>query len=359
MAQLFVDSFSIYRTSDIPNRWVGGNFGAVIDNTVLPPDAQPGAQVLDLTANNGDYVLSQNYGSLSRWIIAARFYRAAGGGNFGAVISLIHNVSLSVIDSPVVLQVGPSGTFLTSGSGTIFATGPVIPYQQWNHVECDFTLSTTGGAILTVYLNGNPTPFMHVTGISTSYAVAEQYSLGRCIQNIYSNIQGDQDYFADHYAFSSVGPIPMFNAPLAPQGLGNAAVAFGIANATGASASWTPNGAATIWQCIDQIPEDGDTTYASSDTVGQQYMCPFNTLPPASSVVSVQLSTFARQDGAGARAIQTGFYNGGTTGFSGVNDYLASTYTYYQDEYMVNPVTGLAWTPTSLIGTQYGVELTA
>jgi hypothetical protein len=76
------------------------------------------------------------------------------------------------------------------------------------------------------------------------------------------------------------------------------------------------------------------------------------------SLIAVQLSTYARTDDAGPRAYQSGFYSGGTYGFSGMDQYLGGSYNYIEDEYAANPVTGTAWTPAALTGLQYGAKLT-
>ena len=358
MSLLFMDSFGGYTTADLPTRWAGGSQFALIDSTVLPPNSQAGAKVLDCTPNDSAYVLSQNYGALSRYILSARIYRAASGFNSGAVFSLLHNISISSTGAAVVLQVTPTGTFITKGDGTILGSGPIIKYQEWHHIECDFTLSTTGAAVLIVYLDGNPTPFINITGVSTQYAVAEQYSLGRAQQNLNANIGGDKDYFADHYVFSGgIGPAP-FNAPLAPIGLGAAKMAFAVPTGPGIISDWAANGAATIWECIDQIPQDGDTTYVSDATPGDQYQCVFGALPAMQSLIAVQLSNYARTDDAGPRAYQSGFWKGGVFGYSGVDQFLSGSYNYIQDEFPVNPVTGLAWVPADLTALQFGCKLT-
>jgi hypothetical protein len=87
-------------------------------------------------------------------------------------------------------------------------------------------------------------------------------------------------------------------------------------------------------------------------------MCTFAALPPMQTLISVQLSSYARTDDAGPRAYQSGFWKGGTFGFSGVNEYLGGTYNYIEDEYMINPITGLPWAVADLTGLQFGAELT-
>jgi hypothetical protein len=44
-----------------------------------------------------------------------------------------------------------------------------------------------------------------------------------------------------------------------------------VPTADGTFANGTPNGAAALWQCVDDIPPDGDTTYINQLGAGQQY----------------------------------------------------------------------------------------
>jgi hypothetical protein len=355
MAQLFIDSFSIYATADFPTRWVGpSNGGFSITNAVLPPNSQVGATV---AFGNGGFISGNNYGSNARLIQGFRYYRA-NPGSVGYVAGFLLSTGIGTSHSPFVLQQDSSGTYLYTGNsdGTLLATGPVVPAEEWHHYEMDVIFGTASNATINLYLDGNPSPFLSATGVSLTDATADTGFLGQP-PNATSGATAS-GYYADYYLFSGTGAVAMFNSALAPQGLGAAKMAFSVPNAPGATSAWTPNGAATIWQSIDQIPQDGDSTYASSATVGQAYMCAFGTLPPMQTLISVQLSTYARTDDAGPRAYQSGFYSGGTYGYSGVNQFLAGTYNYIEDEYMLDPVTGLAWTVADLTGLQFGAQLT-
>jgi hypothetical protein len=355
MALLFMDSFGGYATADIPTRWAGGTGGGcTIVNTPLPPNSQSGAQVLSNAG--GTYVLNNNFGAKARMIVGTRFYRFHSGGSSGVVLSCSTVPSLGQLDGVVLVQVSNSGTFITDSSGNILGSGPVVPYQEWHHYELDATFGLAGTATLKLYMDGNPTPFISVVG-TTAYATASSFVLGGGAYTVHSNQPPDQGYYADFYAFDGTGAAP-FNAALAPQGLGAAKMAFAVPTAPGIISNWTANGAATIWQCIDQIPQDGDTTYASDATPGDQYQVTFGALPAMQTLIGVQLSTYARTDDAGPRAYQSGFYKGGTYGYSGVNQFLGGTYNYIEDEFMTNPVTGLAWAVGDLTGLQFGAKLT-
>jgi hypothetical protein len=287
--------------------------------------------------------------------------RTTGGGGSGGVLQLLNGVSLNAV---VSLWVSNTGTYITTDDGggfTLQATGPIVPSGEWLHYELDVVPSTTGAGVINLYLDGNPSPFMSATGVTTrAMGTVSQYCLGSHGNNNSNPYAGNGTaigWHADHYAFSGTGAAP-FNQALAPQGLGAAKVAFSVPNGPGIISNWTANGAATIWQCINQIPQDGDTTYASDVTVGDQYQTVFSALPAMQTLISVQLSTYARTDDAGPRAYQSGFWKGGTFGYSGVNQFLGGTYNYIQDEFMVNPITGTAWTVADLTGLQFGAKLT-
>ena len=360
MSQLFIDSFSGYSTADLPTRYPGQGGTGQITTALLPPNAQAGAQVWDNT-NGGSGPLSTNYGPQARMILGIRHYATPDNvDNAGFICQFNRPVGLGPFNIRLTagLYHDNSGTYIVDENAAILATGPVVPFNEWHHYEVDITFSTTGTGSAHVYLDGNPTPIISATGLTFTAAAANQFMIAAGAYNggpVQNNVS--TGYYADLYVFNGLGAAP-FNAALAPQGLGAAKMAFAVPNGPGAASAWTPNGAATIWQCINQIPQDGDTTYASDVTPGDQYMCTFGALPAMQTLISVQLSCYARTDDAGPRAYQSGFYSGGTYGYSGVNEYLAGTYNYIEDEFMLNPVTGAAWLPGDLVGLQFGAKLT-
>jgi hypothetical protein len=302
--------------------------------------------------NNGQGITSNNFGTITRLIAGFRFFKEGTGGS---IFNAVHQTGFGAFSISLALVADALGTYFQLDNGTLIGTGPVVPTSEWHHYEVDWTFSTTGAAVLNLYLDGNPTPFIHST-TNTSFAQAEAWALGGQgpVNHGQNGIQGN---FADFYAFNGTGSAP-FNAALAPQGLGAPKMAFAVPNGAGVISDWTANGAATIWQSINQIPQDGDTTYASDVTVGDQYQCVFSALPAMQTLISVQLSTYARTDDAGPRAYQSGFWKGGTFGYSGVNQFLGGSYNYIEDEFMVNPITGTAWTVADLTGLQFGAKLT-
>ena len=354
MAQLFVDSFSIYATADLPTRYPGGSSSCAITTAVLPPNSQAGAKVLQ-DSGGAAVNLSTNYGPQARMIAGFRHYK--DGIRNGFMFQML-NAAGGFSTLVCGVYADTTGTFIYGPGNVLLGSAVTVPLNEWHHYELDVIFGAAANATINLYLDGNPVPFISLTG-QTLAATAAYFGLPA---GVYSGApfqtQTSTGEYADFYFLNGTGPVAMFNSALAPQGLGAAKMAFAVPNAPGTVSAWTPNGAATIWQSIDQIPQDGDTTYASSATVGQQYMTTFGALPAMQSLLSVQLSTYARTDDAGPRAYQSGFWSGGTFGFSGMNQFLGGTYNYVEDEYMLNPITSTAWTPSALVGLQFGAELT-
>lgn len=360
MAQLFVDSFSGYSSADLPTRYPGGNSsagGLTISNAVLPPGAQAGAQALHNTGYvGGGGLLSTNYVAKARMVMGLRHFRATGAG--GYVMQFCNAVGGGTNSLVAGLWLDATGSFIQGATNNIIASGPTIPNLEWHHFEMDVTFGTASNATLSVYLDGNPTPFMTATGVTLSAATAGFFALPTGIYNgTPAQVTPSTGYYADLYVFDGTGAAP-FNHSLATQAIGAPKVAFTMPNGAGRISNWTANGAATIWQSINQIPQDGDTTFASSATVNNAFMVTLGTVPTMSALISVQVSNYAREDDAGPRSYQSGFGNGASETYSGVDQFLGGTYNYIEDEFQINPITGIAWVPGDLAALQVGLKLT-
>ncbi len=354
MALLFCDSFSIYATGDLPTRYPGGsNFSGGIVTTQLPPNSQAGAHVLKIGNFQGPTALSSNLMPQARLIQGQRFYSPSGGDGGYMIQFLYPNSPFTGLAAGLWFDL--TGIQVRNASNVTIAIGPTVPQAEWHHYEFDVDFST---GVFAVYLDGNPTPFISGTNAGLIRADVSFFAVGvGSFSGAPPQATSANGFVADLYVFNGLGAAP-FNAPLAPAGVGAPKIGFSVPTGPGIISDWTPNGAATIWESIDQIPQDGDTTYASDATPGDQYQVVFGALPAMQTLLAVQLSTYARTDDAGPRAYQSGFWKGGTFGYSGHDQFLGGSYNYIEDEFMTNPVTGLAWAPADLTGLQFGAKLT-
>lgn len=357
MAQLFLDNPSLYTTGTINNWWFGGSNGFSVSNTQVAPGSQAGSYSLDNSSGgDGNFVQSNNVGNKSRLIIGFRYYRTRSDKYAVAGFSVANQPGLGNTDTCVFIGANNLGTYIVKGDGTVLGTGPIIPLNEWHHYEFDATFSTTGGATLNLYIDGNPVPFISVTSSNTKYSYANFFQLGNTAPGG-SGFGSQGGYYQDAYFFDSTGGAPL-NAALAPQGFGAPKTAWAVPNGAGMTTNWTPNGAGANWQCVDSIPPAGDAAYVSSSTVGNIDFYTLSAFPSMATLLSAQCSVYAREDDAGPRSIQAGFSDGATSGFSGSDEYLGGTYQYHFQEFPTNPVTGIAWNPADLATLQAGVKLT-
>ena len=130
--------------------------------------------------------------------------------------------------------------------------------------------------------------------------------------------------------------------------LGPRVVSSAIAAGVGQYSAYTPNGAATLWQCMDSTPAPGDTTYGSDATAGDQTAVTLGTISSLGSVNFVYVQASARQEvSAGGRTLAVGVGNGTATSY-GSTQSLTTTYGVKGQVFDQNPVTGSPWTVGNL-----------
>ena len=138
-------------------------------------------------------------------------------------------------------------------------------------------------------------------------------------------------------------------------------------NGNGATNGWIVDGVgctdeANEWQCVDETPNDGDTTYikSTSSTVTDSL---FNvadwSAPSPLSVVNVAVEASCRRIAASSVAVAIIIRSGATTsvGASGnQNCANSATYTVWSDTWTTDPADGGAWTAAGINALQVGVR---
>jgi hypothetical protein len=130
-----------------------------------------------------------------------------------------------------------------------------------------------------------------------------------------------------------------------------------MADGAGSATEFTPNGAATNYGCNLQNPEDGDTTYTSSSTLGQHDLFTVANLPivPA-NILAVQQRVIARKDDAGARELQTELKSGTTT-VQGTSTAISTSYGALITIYETDPNTSGAWSTAAVNALEAGYKV--
>ena len=136
--------------------------------------------------------------------------------------------------------------------------------------------------------------------------------------------------------------------------LGDHRVRAHFPDAAGDFADFTPTGAASNREAVDETVPDEDTSYVASATAGHKDLHHYPS-SPATTITAVKTVARWRKDDAGARTARTvarvsGTDNNGPT--VGVGD----LYTRQEDIRQEKPGGG-AWAPSDFNGSQHGYEL--
>lgn len=233
------------------------------------------------------------------------------------------------------------------------STNALVAGSGWNYIEMKVVINgSTGSAEVRV----NGVVWLTLTGINTQNT-ANAY----CNQIRFQGglLQSGGSFggvvYKDMYVAGDTGTGPYTTY------LGDVTVAVFYPNGAGVNSSWTPNGAASGWQCVDDGTShsgtwpDGDTTYISSATAGQISDFSKPALSLTGSILAVIVASYMRKDDAGSRSAANTLLSGGTES-DGATQSLGNTYSYYFDVYEKDPHTSAAWSLTGFNSMTFGVK---
>ena len=235
-----------------------------------------------------------------------------------------------------VLPTGALQIFNGNGSTVLGTSAPgVVTSGVWYWIDLIITINATTGAA-TVYLN-QPVGGIALLTISSANTqrTGNAYANQVCIGDF--NSSGNVMRFDDFHCHDSSGSAP--NAVL-----GDSRIYTKKANGAGYATTWTPNGAAANWQCSDDSPPDGDTTYNANNTPGttEGYAVPSAGFTVAPN--GLVRRSYVRRDDAGPHTFQNGIRSGSTNALGTAFTVPASyAWTDCLTCYVNDPATGSPW----------------
>jgi hypothetical protein len=271
--------------------------------------------------------------NLATVIVGAAFNKPSSGGLIrlydGATEQLTVQVTAGLAIE--VRRGNSAGTILGTSAAAIF------PLNAWNYIEVKANIHNSTGSIV-VRLNG--VIVLTITGVdsqNTANAFANRYSLD------------GTSFIDDHYLADTTGPAPNNDF------LGDIRVEAIYSNAAGDDTDYTPSAGSNFQNVDDAGTADGDTTYNSSTTPGDQDLFNLQSPTTASGIVCcVQPHIIARKTDSGAREIATVIKSGATEDV-GPTHTLSTSYVQYDGEiYALNPDTGNAFTIAEVAALQAG-----
>jgi len=333
------------------------------------------AEGFDAIGTAGEGLLNKNYLWSGATISSAGTYVARSSGRYhGYAVSRTTTIGTGIqIDLPsplseiylgmAVKKTGGDTTFLAlrDGSSTqidLRASGTDLQVTRngtllgtvasylltdiWRWISLRVVIHDTTGIV--EVRNGDGTVLLNLTGVDTKNTATAQAT------NVYLN---NVLLLIDHFFLMDTSGAT-FNGHLTER-----AIWTGFPNAEGSTLDWTPTGAATRWEAVDDVGPDADSTYISSGTVGHVNLSNVQD-PPATitGIVGVMLQNRSRKDAVGTRSIN-GLIRTGASNFEGEETALDSDYLSRADLFEQNPDTALAWQLSDIDALQIGVEVTA
>lgn len=331
------DGFDNYNTPSL--RWsvTGSPVIGTAYRRFAPPSGLPG-QGIYLPAGSPTKLTRGMASNASTVIAKIAYYPLAFPGGSSAA-TLILGFGTAYVTALTFNSAGGLELFTAWNSPYVtsrYTSGPgIISPNTWYGIEIEMLISSTVGT-LSVWVNG--TQVINATALNT-----DSNGTGY-VNSVQIGDGGVGAYFDDYRLWDSTGAFQN-----APAGIDTQLVTK-LPSGAGGSTNWTPNGAAANWQCVDDNPPDGDTTYVSNSATGasswETYAMPSAGFTAAPLMVVAR--SCVRKDDSATRTMTVGVWRGigGQTGYQqgGPAYTLTSSYAFTDACIVADPNAGLAWT---------------
>lgn len=237
-----------------------------------------------------------------------------------------------------VLTINSNQTISVKRGSTVIGTSTAqIRTGVWEYLELKVTISNTGSYEVRL----NSANILSAAGVDTSQT-ANQSANAVTVTTVGTWL------YDDWYIFDGQGSTQNDFA-------GDPRVYSVLPDAAGNYSQFTPTGAASNYQAVDEATQDGDTSYAASSTAGQKDSYSLAAVPTGLNVLGATLTLFMRKDDAGARTVRP-LARVSAADYFGSNISLSNSYVGYLAQFADNPAGG-AWTPAALNAAEFGLEI--
>ncbi len=200
----------------------------------------------------------------------------------------------------------------------------------WNHLEI-IMLSDAAIGSFELRLNGESIASANSLGLSGELVTS--IALGSTSTNANQDFQVDDLVITDGTDF-----------------LGPARVLTYFPGGSGSPNEWTPTGAATAHEAVDEATPDDDTSYIEAATVGDEQVFTIPTLSTEiDTVLGIYIDTRSKEDVAGSAVYRIDLTSSGNTEQGDDLAYMTDSYVYHGQYFTEDPNTsGGLFTRTTL-----------
>lgn len=140
---------------------------------------------------------------------------------------------------------------------------------------------------------------------------------------------------------------------------GDAEVLALLPTGTGTTDDWSPSGAATTREAVDEAAPNDDTDYAETSNVGDLSLHTYPDIPTTSTVQAVIALPYVEKTDAGTAKIKSTARSGGTNYDGDEKAPSDASYDYLPHIWETDPDTAAAWTPAGVNAAEFGFKRTA
>jgi hypothetical protein len=247
------------------------------------------------------------------------------------------------------ISVNAAGTIGTLYTGTTVGPNLVsaanICDNVWHHIEFTTTkLQSSAAATLNIYVDGVLVIANGATSVSSTPAGLFAIAF-RCV--------GVATSFDDVIVWDNEG------TGLTTSPMGVRAIETLRPSGAGSSAQFTPTGAASNYDCVDEVNRDDDTTYVASSTSGHKDLYAHGNFGTTPTVVSAAIvNTYSRIITGGGLAVIRARSKSGSSEANGASQTITALgYKLQQEAFLVDPATSVAWTGSGVNAAEFGIEV--
>ncbi|MGE0108237.1 MAG: hypothetical protein AB7S81_00515 [Bdellovibrionales bacterium] len=338
MALRFIDGFDHYAIpAQMPLKYTTVSNASI--STMVGRRA--GSVAVKLYNSGGDrFAISLD--DQTTWIVGFAFCPEINSTNTAKTVQFVDATSsvqltLCLTNGVIQLYRGDGSVLLTTAAQTLQA-------GVWNYIEVKAVIADTNG---TFEVRVNEQVWATYTGdtkYSSSLATARTIRFG-CASWVGTG-------FHDLYICDGTGNTNN-------DYLGDCRIDTLYPDGQGSNAAFTPVGSTANWENVDETPADADTSYNTSDVVGDVDTFSFDDLGTNGNVIhGAQINLMARKDDAGPRILRAIALNDGTI-HEGSNISLSDSYLIYRHIWEQNPSAATSWTETDINAAEFGYKVQA
>lgn len=348
---MFADNFAYYSTGGAGNANMLLGKPYLECNAAGPTTSNPrpnGTHAYQLTATTGG-VPGLRIGFDANWTtIWANFAVRPSASPSGNDVCYVMQLRDGSNNKQMTVCLGSANQLIVrsgSESGTILGStaNAAVPNGQTTHVEVKVVVHGSAG---TVEVRVNEVTMLTLTGVNTA-AAGGTTAASNAMRILGGEVNNVQIYDYSHRQTGDLVGDPW---------IGDVQWLLRVMNADTAQTDFVRNTGLADYACINETPQDGDTTYIEATNVGDKSDFTFAALPgTVSEVIAIVVRPIWRKTLSGTSTCRAGVVSSASVS-NGATKSPATNYGYEYDTFALDPHTGVAWTPTSLNAAKVRLE---